>query len=149
MLKMIIITVLVAGVIASMLGLTGCHHLRKPEKRADWIKDKITDELDLNDSQENLLDEIWSEFAQKHKELKPDHDKAKQEMIEALGRPELDVTAINRKIDEKIEIFRALSARFVDRMAEFHRTLNPEQREKLIAWVKKHHEKRRKCAWHH
>jgi periplasmic protein CpxP/Spy len=147
MLKVIFITLIVAGLIASTLSLGGCQHFRKPEKRAEWVKDKIIDELELNKAQQDLLDDIWAEFAKQREKLKPGHEAAKKEMVEALRRPELDTQAINRKIEEKMETFKAISARFVERMAEFHRTLNEEQREKLIAVLEKHHGNKRRCSW--
>jgi protein CpxP len=109
--------------------------------------DKIADKLDLTPAQRDQVDQIAEELRSRHKENRSLHMAAKAAMMEELRKPSMD----REKIDE---LYQDTKRRFDDmyelaatRLVEFHRTLTPEQREKLVAEMEKHHERRK--GYHH
>ena len=121
-----------------LFSLSGCYRYHKPDHRSHWIKQRIAGKLDLTDAQQAKLDEIWSEFATRHDEIRGMRDTTKAEMSALIRRPELDVEAMKGMIQDKTARFNELAGLFVERLAELHATLTTEQREKLAALIEDH-----------
>jgi hypothetical protein len=116
MLKKGLTIVLICVFISGALIFTGCRS-HSHQSKAEFMVDYIAETLDLNDPQRDQLDGIKEEFIAKAQEMH-----AKQQIMHTEFMAEL------RK-----------------RLSEFHQTLSPEQREKLVAkleyYRKKHEQK--------
>lgn len=124
---------------ASFMG--GCRH-GAPHKGAVLMMDYLTEALDLNEEQQTLAesyrDEILSRVLAARSEKQALHDEIKAQ----LGSEAIDTTRMKSllaehraKMDDVVELA-------VDRVAEFHQVLTPEQRRKLVSKLEKFD------AWH-
>jgi protein CpxP len=114
----------------------GCGY-RTPEKRADYIVKKITKGLDLNEAQQKQLETTKVEFLAKGQEMRTTHQSMKKELKQQLSSDKIDQTALLKiYADNKLKMDEIVFL-FTERLAEFHSTLSPEQKTKLIAKLDK------------
>jgi len=131
--------------LASIFVYVGCGY-HTPEKRVDRIVKRITKELDLNEAQQKKLEESKIEFLAKGREMREAHQNMRKELHEQLSGDKVDqqlllkIYAENKlKMDEIVFLF-------TKRLAEFHSTLSPEQKTKLLAKLDDLEKKHRR--WH-
>jgi Spy/CpxP family protein refolding chaperone len=142
-------TLTIIAVIA-VLGLgsvlfVGCNH-RGHDRGAAFMLDYMAEALDLNEDQQAMAssykDEIMAKVKSMHSEKKQMHDEIKTQLagksIDKL-RVKALVAEHRAGMDEVIDLV-------VDRVADFHATLSPEQRTKLVNKLEKF-EKRHRCTW--
>jgi len=113
---------------------SGCRRHSHAHK-AEFVVDYISETLDLNESQQAQLDQIKDELMAKAQQMHADKESMHGEIVAQLRSEEIDqervkaLIAVHRaKMDEIIDLV-------VVRLAEFHKTLTPEQKEKLIAKI--------------
>jgi Spy/CpxP family protein refolding chaperone len=144
MVKKKVTIVLICVFISAALIFTGCRS-HSPEGKAEFMVDYIAETLDLNDGQKAQLDEIKDEFLAKAKEMHAKKEAMHDEFIAELRKEEIDQQRMKELISQKKEQMAEIMDLAVVRLAEFHRTLTPDQREKLVAkleWFRKKHEHR-------
>jgi Spy/CpxP family protein refolding chaperone len=144
MVKKKVTIVLICVFISAALIFTGCRS-HSPEGKAEFMVDYIAETLDLNDGQRAQLDEIKDEFLAKAKEMHAKKEAMHDEFIAELRKEEIDQQRMKELISQKKEQMAEIMDLAVVRLAEFHRTLTPDQREKLVAkleWFRKKHERR-------
>lgn len=150
MTKMALTLGIVAIVLAGALLFTGFHAKRSfahdPDRFIERKLDKIAETLELNTDQKAQLTQMAQEMKTKHEELRGSRTAAKEEIFGELSKDVIDKAVLDahysnakRRFDEVYELF---TTRFV----EFHQSLTPEQREKLVAEAEKRHEGR--CGFH-
>ena len=134
----VIIPVLLLAQVLVACGWARWH--RAPlEKKAEWIAEKVADKLDLTDDQKTKLNSIRDEIVAKLKESRPSHMKMGEEMIAQVRSEKIDTEAIKAKMDE-MDKKRDETRNFViDKVAEFHAILTPEQRTKAAELLEKFH----------
>jgi len=123
----------------------GCNH-RGHDRGAAFMLDYMVEALDLNEDQQAMAssfkDEIMAKVKGMHSGKKQMHDEIKAQLagksIDKL-RVKALVAEHRAGMDEVIDLV-------VDRVAEFHATLSPEQRTKLINKLEKF-EKRHRRHW--
>ena len=135
------LTIALIGVfISGALIFTGCRS-HSHQGKAEFMIDYIAETLDLTDEQRVQLDGIKDEFIAKATEMH-----AQKEAMHAAFMAELRKEEINREnlkglIDQKRAQMDDFINLAMDHLIEFHKTLSPEQREKLVAKVEYFHEK--------
>ena len=112
--------------------------------------EKFADKLELSTQQKEELVQIVEEVRSKHQEMRPLHAEAKKEMIGELRNPEIDRKKLDLMYSNTKRRFDEMYDLLVSRFLEFHKTLTPEQKEKLVAEMEKHHERHRRFhpRWH-
>lgn len=98
--------------------LSGCGY-RSPEKRAEWITEKIASKLELSEVQKKELNAF------------------REELINQLGHETIDQKYLKEVIRKEETRLDETISLFVERLAGFHASLTPEQREKLTEMVRK------------
>ena len=128
-------TIIVISIIA-VLGLgsalfIGCLH-GGPQRGAAFMMDYLTEALDLNEAQQAKANAIKDEILARTTAMHPDKKQMHDEIKAQLSSEEIDTERVKElvaqhraEMDEVIDLA-------VDRIADFHRTLSPEQRDKLI-----------------
>ena len=114
------------------LAYVGCGH-RTPEKRADRIVKKITKELKLNEAQQKKLEASKIEFLTKGREMREAHQSMRKELKEQLSSDKIDQAVLQKMYDDQKLKMDELVSLFTVRLAEFHSTLSPDQKAKLVA----------------
>ena len=118
--------------ISAALIFSGCRsqsHLAK----AEFMVDYVAETLDLTDEQRAQLDGIKDEFMAKAEAMRADRKAIHDAFMAELRKEEIDPQRLKELIAQKQEQMTEILDLAVTRLAEFHRTLTPEQREKLVA----------------
>jgi Spy/CpxP family protein refolding chaperone len=97
--------------------------------------DYISETLDLSESQQDQLDEIKNELLAKAQGMHADKETMREELIAQLRSEEIDQELVKAKIVDHRAKMDEIVDLIVVRLAEFHKTLTPEQKEKLIAKI--------------
>ena len=117
--------------IVGLLTFAGCkrhgHH-----KGAEFMVDYVSEVLDLTDVQRADLDQIKKEFMEKAEQMHAGKDAMKADLLTQLEKEEMDAVELKQlaarhraQMDELIDLG-------IDRLVEFHKTLTPEQKAKLV-----------------
>jgi Spy/CpxP family protein refolding chaperone len=133
--KKIVITTIIAVIAATVL-ITGCRH-RSPEERAERLTDKIASELDLNAAQKDQLNRFKNELVAKGLRMREKRDRFKNELITQIKSDTFDPAPIEALISEHKKDMDDMLALILKQMTEFHGTLTPEQKAKLVAKVER------------
>ncbi len=131
---------LIGVLLSGALIFTGCRS-HSHQGKAEFMLDYIAETLDLNDQQRAQLDGIKDEFLARAKEMHAQKEAMHAEFMVELRKEQIDTDKIKGLIAQK----RSQMDEFIDlavvRLAEFHQTLSPEQKEKLVAKVEWFHRK--------
>lgn len=103
---------------------------------------KIAKELKLNEQQKVELEQIKDEILAKKAEFKINHQEIKNAVLSQVKSDTVDQAALNGLFEDKELEFKEMRAFLVDKFAEFHNILTPEQRLSLAEKMEKFHSKR-------
>lgn len=131
---------LICVFISAALVFTGCRS-HSAHGKAEFMVDYIAEALNLNDPQRAQLDEIKEEFLAKAKEMHTKKAAMHAELMAELRKEEIDQQRMKDLIAQKQEQMAEIMDLAVVRLADFHRTLTPDQKEKLVAKLEWFHEK--------
>ena len=131
---------LICVFILAALVFNGCRS-HSANHKAEFMVDYIAETLDLSDAQRAQLDEIKEEFLAKAKEMHAKKEAMHTEFKAELLKDEIDQQRMKELMAQKREQMTEIMDLAVLRMAEFHKTLSVEQKEKLVAKLEWFHEK--------
>lgn len=132
MLKKGLYLTLIAFLLISIAGFAGCRR-HSPYQKAEFMVDYVSETLDLNASQKTHLDQIKEELLEKGVQLRADKATMHSELITQLRSEEIDQDRLKSMFTtHKVKMEELIDLAIV-KLAEFHKTLSPEQREKLVA----------------
>lgn len=140
MVKKGITVALICAFISAALIFSGCRG-HSPHGKAEFMVDYIAETLDLNDQQKTQLDDIKEEFLAKALEMHAKREAMHAELMAELRKAEIDQDRMKALISQKREQMAEMMDLAVVRLAEFHRTLTPDQKEKLVAKLEWFHSK--------
>lgn len=111
----------------------GCrgHRHGSPEQKAEWIAEKISDELDFTENQEAKLDQIKDEVLAKFKEVHTGKKEMHNEVIAKVRNDEITRAYLNSLANKKEALHKKLKPFIIDRVLEVYEMLTPEQRQTL------------------
>ncbi|WP_411821424.1 Spy/CpxP family protein refolding chaperone [Leptospira sp. 'Mane'] len=134
------IAILIAGVSFGLL--TDCGKFKSFEKRVEWVANKLTSKLDLDDAQKAKLESIKAELIAKHKVNRPKHDTWITEITSQIRNEKIDTKALDKLHADREAQHLEMRKFFQTKLIEFHAVLKPEQRTKLAdlitEFAKKH-----------
>ena len=129
----------IIGTATLILGLTGllaaCDHT--PEEKANSFVNHVTRKYELTTSQKDKLVHVADVTLEFRAAMRKDDDKMRDEVLRMFVSERLDQTRINDLLKQKEEIFKEHSRLLVASIAEFHNSLNPQQRQKIVAKLRK------------
>lgn len=137
--KTLLIT-LVIGLLTTLSLFSGCRHHSRSHK-AEFMVDYVTESLDLNADQAAQLNQIKDEIMENAQKIHANRETMFNEAVTQLRSQAIDPDRVKALIaghrvqmDELIDLA-------LPRLVEFHGTLTPEQREKLVAKLEKFKER--------
>jgi len=142
MVKKVLYILLIGMLISGVALFSGCRRHSQGHK-AEFMVDYISEALDLNESQQAQLDQIKDELMAKAKGMHADKESLHEELVTQLRSKEIDQVRVMAVIAEHREKMDEIIDLVVVRLAEFHKTLTAEQKEKLIAKIETFKK------WHH
>ena len=128
--------------ISAGLIFSGCRS-HSDRGRAEFMVDYLAETLDLTDQQRAQLEGIKEEFVARAEAMRADKKAMHDAFMAELRKAEIDPQLLKGLIAQKQEQMTEILDLAVTRLAEFHRTLTPEQREKLVdklAYFQQKHE---------
>ena len=141
--KRILIAVIVFVTLA--LVLAACGHSRfagyhgvSPEKRVEWVKQHISDELNLDAAQNAKLDAIAEDLMTRRKKMAPEREKGRLELAALVRTDTLNRADLEQLVDKKRAHIEEVIDVVMDHALEFHQMLTPEQRTLLAEKIEKH-----------
>ncbi len=129
------ITFLRMLVLVCAVGILSSCKYKTPEGRVDFVTDRLTSKLDLSDSQKSMLKEIGDHAKQDLNAEKEIRANLKPELIKMLGQPELDQARIKQILKERQARFDSRTDKYLSKVSNLHKTMNPEQKKKLAELV--------------
>ena len=132
MLKKGLYLTLIAFLLISIAGFAGCRR-HSPYQKAEFMVDYVSETLDLNESQKAHLDQIKDELLEKGIQMRADKGAMHAELAAQLRSEEIDQDRLKAMVTDHKNKMEELIDLGIVRLAEFHKTLTPEQREKLVA----------------
>ncbi len=132
--------VTIGAFIAAALIFSGCRS-HSYQGKAEFMVDYVAETLDLTDEQRAQLEGIKEEFVAKAEAMRAEKKAMHDAFMAELRKAEIDPQLLKGLIAQKQEQMTEILDLAVTRLAEFHRTLTPEQREKLVDKLAYFHEK--------
>ncbi len=129
---------LIALIVVSVAGLAGCRR-HGGEHKAAFMIDYVSEVLDLNDVQVEQLNRIKAEFVEESRQMHADRDEIRTEIIAQLKSEQIDPQRLKQLVAVKSAQMEELIDLMIMRLAEFHRTLSPEQKARLVAKLETFH----------
>jgi len=123
---------IIAVLLVSVAGLSGCRR-HSPGQKAEFMMDYVSETLDLDEGQQAHLDQIKDELLEKGMQMRADKAAMHGELVAQLRSEAIDPDRLKAMVTEHRVKMEALIDLGIIRLAEFHKTLTPEQREKLVA----------------
>ncbi len=121
-------------VLSSLILFTACKH---NNNRTGFIFDYVSETLDLTEDQQEKLQSIKDEIMVQV-DLMHDGKEEKHAVIkEQLGGESIDKEVFRQLVSEHRTQMNTIVDLAIDRLADFHADLTPEQRTKLVAKLEK------------
>ena len=125
---------LMGMLISGVAFFSGCRRHSHAHK-AEFMVDYISETLDLNENQQAQLGQIKDEIMAKAQQMHADKESMREELVTQLRSEEIDQELVKARIAEQRAKMDEIIDLIVVRLAEFHKTLTSEQKEKLIAKI--------------
>lgn len=142
------------GVIAIIGGLAitatvmACgHHHRAPEERANYMVEKVSEELSLNETQVAQLEKLKMEFLGLRQEFRSKREQTHATIEELLAQPTLDQQRVLQLVRNHTDSINEKAPAVVSSVAAFYDSLSAEQQAEIREKMAEHREHKR--HWHH
>jgi protein CpxP len=128
---------------AAVFLLTSCHHHPggDPHKMADHVVKMMRDKLDLTVDQTAKVQVLANEVADTVQARRAKHSEGGEhgEFIKQLRSNTVDTAALSQDMLKREAKFQEMHGFIIQKFAELHAILTPEQRGKLADFLEKHH----------
>ena len=130
---------LFSAIIGMLFAVTACH--RSPEHRTEHMVNHAADQYDLNDEQRGKLQDVVDTAMAAGRQMHEAHTAKKQALVEMLVSDSFDKTLVKQALEDAWANIDAFSPAVIDKVADFHASLTPEQRGAIAEDLKKHKRK--------
>lgn len=142
MVKKVLTITLMVGLVFGVGLFAGC----RPHghgRGAEFAVDYVSEVLDLTEAQQEQLNQIKEELMEKGQQMHANKAKYHDEIVAQLRGEEIDQARVKTIIAEHRAQMDELIDLMVVKFSEFHRSLTPEQKAKLVSKLEDFHK------WHH
>jgi len=122
---------LIGGVVACNRGM----HCGSPEERGKWMVEKVSKELELNETQQVKLVEVKDEFLDVRKTMRSNRVQTRKDILAMLKQPTLDREKANTIVGQHIETINTRSPAIIDAIGNFYDSLDDSQRAELREFI--------------
>lgn len=128
------------GFIAVLLGslsLAGCFHGKGHHRGGEMMFEYAAWKLDLSEEQQALLEDVRTEMKKIREQNHEQRQQGKAELIGLIEADTLDTSAAMNLFNKRQAIIATHAPQVLDKIAAFHATLTPEQKEIIIEKLNK------------
>jgi hypothetical protein len=125
------------------MSLVSCRRCRTPEERVAKMTARITSRLNLTADQQSKLKAVGDEWLAAGKNIRSARQAAIDELIQEVQAPQLDSAKLQSLFTQRQQAFAELAPAVIAKMADFHRSLNDNQKAKVADFLKHIREKTR------
>jgi protein CpxP len=130
-----------------LVALTGCRghgpHRGSPEKKAEFVINRLKAELDLSEQQVELLNDIHKDIRSKFEENRPQREEHFELLKSQILSDRLDTEKIKQYMNAQQNKHREMRDYIIQQIKRFHDTLTAEQKQKLVSLLEEF-----KGAWY-
>jgi protein CpxP len=110
-----------------------------PEQKAEKFASHVACRLSMTDDQKGKFNGIVKSVVDKMKPYHNERSNMKSDIISIIRSESFDKKRVEALADKKMKDMQELRPFMIEKIAEVHAILTPEQKEKLIAMLEKHH----------
>ena len=136
-----IIILLLLGIFATGCKHRSCHFSKSPEEKIEFFVEHVSDELDLTDAQEVKVKNLAEEVHLKMESQKNTTHDIYTAILGEIRNNHVDKQKLNSVIENKMDSFEEMKPFIIDKFAEFHNILTPDQRNELAEKMEKLHKR--------
>jgi Spy/CpxP family protein refolding chaperone len=119
---------------------------RGPGMFGDWMIERMTDNLELNEAQVANLNNVKDTIMEARKKLRENRKDKGDQILSLLEQPTLDQDKAMAMLTEKGDAMKAEAPKVIAAIAGFYDSLTPEQQQTLRETIKERMEWREKCG---
>jgi Spy/CpxP family protein refolding chaperone len=102
-----------------------------------WRLDKGVEGLNLSEAQKGKYEEMKGRIETRFKEHRDDRKRWMEGLQTAMNKEDPDIKALSESVQKRIERFSGFMEGNLDLFVEFYETLDHEQKEKIMATIRK------------
>lgn len=133
-------SILVVGALIVVGAFSACSFHGGPEHRAQWVMEKVTKKLKLNDAQQVQLNNVSEEIKAAREATEQQFGDDREQLLALLEQPTLDQDKILSLVRSRTEAFNERAPDIVAAVGEFYDGLTGEQQAKVREFAKEHQE---------
>jgi Spy/CpxP family protein refolding chaperone len=113
-----------------------------PEGRAEWLVKRISNKLELDESQKRQLEQLRDQALELRGEMRSERPRHMEQLLGLLDAPSFDRQAANRLLADKQAWLATVGPQLIDGFADFNDSLRDDQRSKLREMIARHRQHR-------
>jgi Spy/CpxP family protein refolding chaperone len=120
-------------VLASTVTACGprCASREESAERAEWMVERVSRQLDLNEAQQAKLEEVKAKLLAAREAATRQHEADRQEVLALLAQPALDRARAETLVQTHTRAVEARAPEIIAALGEFYDSLTAEQQQKL------------------
>jgi len=138
------VSIIAAAALVVVGSFSGCSHFRTPENRAQWTVERVTDKLELNESQRGKLNVLKDEMMATRKDMKQKFGESRGQFKVLLDEPTLDQQQALSLVKTQTQYVDEQAQTIVVAFAGFYDSLDLEQQAKIREFVSDHDDHQRR-----
>ncbi len=115
-------------------GIVACNH-GTPEERSERMVQKVTEELELTETQQVRLSEVKNELLEMRKTMRSNREQTQTDIQAMLKQPTFDRNKANSIVNQHIETIHSRSPVIIDAIGNFYDSLDDAQRTELREFI--------------
>jgi len=136
------ISLISAGALIIVTTISACNHFSKPENRAEWMVDKVTSKLELNEVQQTKLKQLSDEMLSSRKMMRLQFADSHEQIITLFEQTTLDQNKALAIVQSKTQFIEAQAPQMIASFANFYDSLDAEQQAEIKDFMQEHKERR-------
>ena len=129
--KRIVVFIVGSVVIVGTLAAYAHNRFYSAENRAEWIVSKVSDELNLDETQIAKLNVLKKELMTTRQKMHTEHQSTHAELLAMLDNPQLDRQKALSIIENKTQMLNQYAPNVVNAFGDFYDSLSEEQHKEL------------------
>ena len=131
-------TIAIVGSLLVVASISACSRHHDPQHRAQWMQQKVTKKLELDDSQQQKLQAFSTEMMTARQDMKQQFGDDREQLLALLEQTTLDQQQVLTLIESHTRAINDRAPVIVASVAEFYDSLNSEQQAQLRQFAQQH-----------